>query len=197
MRRQRVLFLYFELAGYFLACVDRLMEMHDVEVHIVKYPVNTVAPFEFIADQRIKFYDIDSYSKDELVAFAHSVDPDIIYISGWSNKKYMAVASSFKKNIPLVLAFDNPWLGTIKQRIATFIGPFYLPGIFTHCWVPGEPNAVYARKLGFKGKRLIQGKYSADYNYFHSLYEEYAQKKKTSFPKRFIYVGRYTQLKGV
>jgi glycosyltransferase involved in cell wall biosynthesis len=196
-RKKKVVFLYFELAGYFMACVDRLIEVSGAEVHIVKYPVNSVAPFQFKIHPDVKLYDSEKYNRDELKKLIHDINPDLLYVCGWSNKDYVAVAKSFRKKIPVVLTFDNPWRGTMKQYIATIIGGPYLKSIYTHCWVPGEPNAAYARRLGFKGDRLFQGMYSADYNLFHQYYLDTKEKKKHSFPHRFLFAGRYTPLKGI
>lgn len=196
-RKKKIVFLYFELAGYFLACVDRLLEMCDAEVHIVKYPVNAVAPFKFKINPAIKFYDSEKYNKEELIKLLHDISPDLLYVCGWSNKEYVAAAKSFDKKIPVLLTFDNPWRGTLKQYIATLLGRFYLKPIYTHCWVPGEPNAAYARRLGFNGKQLMQGMYSADVNLFKSYYDSLKEKKQQHFPHRFLYAGRYTALKGI
>ena len=196
-QRKKILFLYFELAGYFLACVNKLIELYDVDVYIVRYPVNAVAPFNFKANECIRFYEYNKFTAITLIEFVKQLEPDLLYTSGWSNKNYVAASKSIQKKIPVVLTFDNPWLGTWKQYIASLIGPFYLPRIFTHCWVPGEPNARYARKLGFHGSQLLQGMYSADYDLFHNYYLQFKDKKQQHFPKRFIYVGRYVELKGL
>ena len=197
MKPKRILFLYFELAGYFLACINRLIELYEVDVHIVRYPVNAVAPFDFNPNEKIHFYEYESFTSASLIELANKINPDIIYICGWSNKNYVAVGRSFQKKIPVLLTFDNPWLGTLKQQLASIVGRFYLQNIFTHCWVPGEPNAKYARKLGFDGKKLLQGMYSADLPLFNKYYIQFRENKKKLFPKRFIYVGRYTRLKGI
>lgn len=195
--RKKIVFLYFELAGYFMACIERLVKLYNVEIHIVRYPVNAVAPFQFEFNENINFYELKDYNRQSLTELTHQINPDLLYICGWSNKDYVAVAKSFHKQIPVVLTFDNPWLGTIKQHLASLFGGFFLKNIYTHCWVPGDPNAKYARKLGFKGEHLVQGMYSADYDLFHNYYLEFAEPKKRMFPKRFIFVGRYTALKGV
>lgn len=196
-RKKKVVFLYFELAGYFLACINRFVEMCDAEVHIVKYPVNPVAPFIFTKNPKVNYYESAEFNKDQLMKLVHDINPDLLYVCGWSNKDYVAVAKSFHKKIPVVLTFDNPWRGTMKQHLATLIGGFYLKSIYTHCWVPGEPNAAYARRLGFKGDQLLQGMYSADVNLFHQYYDDTKSIKQQSFPKRFLFAGRYTPLKGV
>lgn len=197
VKRKKILILYFELAGYVLACIERLAEKHDVSVTLVRYPVNPVAPFQIMISDRIHVVERKGMADGELVALARDLNPDLVFVCGWSDKGYMAVAKDINKKIPVILAFDNPWLGTIKQKMASLAGPLYLKKLFTHCWVPGEPNAVYARKLGFNGDKLLTGMYSADVELFRNYYQKFRDRKKQHFPHRFIYVGRYTKLKGI
>lgn len=194
-QRKKILILYFELAGYLLACIDKLAELFDVEIHVVRYPLNPVAPFDFKFNEHVNYYERKNYSRDELIALAKQIDPDLIYSCGWIDKDYVRISKQYK-NIPVVITTDVPWRGTLKQYIASMIGPFLLPKIFTHCWVPGEPNAQYAKRLGFKENRILRGMYSADYDLFHQYYLQHREAKQKRFPKRFIYVGRYIELKG-
>lgn len=196
-KSRKILFLYFELAGYTVACINRLAELHPAEIHVVRYPVNPVAPFNFTFRTGINTYERSGYTTEALIDLCHSINPDTIYVCGWSDKGYTAVAKSFHKKIPVILTLDNPWLGTFKQYLASIAGPFFLKKIFTHCWVPGAPNALYAKKLGFRNHELFQGLYSADTGLFHGYYNSFRQEKENAFPHRFIFVGRYTLLKGV
>jgi glycosyltransferase involved in cell wall biosynthesis len=196
LQKKKALFLYFEIAGYVVACLERLAAKYAVEIHLVRYPVNAIAPFNITLSKSIHTYERKNYSEEQLLELTHSINPDFVFVNGWSDKGYMYVCKDLKKKIPVVLTFDNPWLGTIKQRIATMAGPVYLKRLFTHCWVPGEPNAVYARKLGFRKNQLYKGMYSADVPLFHGYFKQNEEAKKKSFPHRFIFVGRYTELKG-
>ena len=195
-QKKKALFLYFELAGYVTACLERFAAKYAVEVYLVRYPINAVAPFEFNFNEHIHTYERNDFNATKLVHLVREINPDFVFVNGWSDKGYMAVCKDLKKRIPVVLTFDNPWLGTLKQKIATIIGPLYLHRLFTHCWVPGEPNAVYARKLGFKKNQLFTGMYAADVPLFNSYYQQNKENKKLHFPHRFIYMGRYTALKG-
>ena len=194
--RKKILFLYFELAGYFLACIEKFAQLFDVEIHVIRLPLNPVAPFEFKFNDHINYYERKNYNRDELIALTKKINPDLIYTCGWIDKDYVRVSRNFK-NIPVILTSDVPWRNTFKQNIASLVAPFFLPKIFTHIWVPGEPNAKYARRLGFNNNRLLTGMYSADYDLFHQYYLRYREAKQKQFPKRFIYVGRYTEIKGV
>ncbi len=195
--RKKALFLYFELAGYVQASVEQLAASHEVEVHLMRYPIVAVAPFQFNLKENIKLYERKDYNNSSLIELVKHINPDFVFICGWADKGYLGVAKYLKKKIPVVLSLDNPWLGTLKQRVASLMGPLYLPALFTHCWVPGEPNAKYARKLGFKNERLLMGMYSADTPLFANYEVQNRENKKQSFPHRFIFMGRYTELKGI
>jgi glycosyltransferase involved in cell wall biosynthesis len=63
--------------------------------------------------------------------------------------------------------------------------------------VAGKPQKKYALKLGFDESRIIEGVYSADYDYFNKQFEDTIDKKKANLPHRFLYVGRYIERKGI
>jgi len=195
-RKKKILFLYFELAGYTVACMKHLADHLNAEIHVVNYPVNSVAPFEFSFGENITTYNRRTFTNEALIKLTDSINPDLIYVCGWADKGYLAICKSIKKRIPAVMTLDNIWKGTIKQRIATFIAPFYLQKLFTHCWVPGQPNADYAKRLGFKEHQIIQGLYCADVDLYNRYYEVSRAEKENKFPHRFVFVGRYTELKG-
>lgn len=195
-RKKKILFLYFELAGYTVACMKHLADHFDAEVHVVNYPVNSVAPFEFSFGENITTYNRSSYTNAALIQLTEGINPDLIYVCGWADKGYLAVCKNIQKRIPVVMTLDNIWKGNIKQHIATLIAPFYLSKLFTHCWIPGPTNADYAKRLGFKENQILQGLYCADVDLYNSYYEETKATKETKFPHRFVFVGRYTELKG-
>ena len=68
---------------------------------------------------------------------------------------------------------------------------------FSHAWVPGTIQKKYAKKLGFKESEITLGFYSCDVDYFSSIGNKIMAPKKQNFPKRFIFVGRYYDFKGV
>ncbi len=195
--RKKCLFLFTELAGYIVACMKALSETQHVEVHVVRWPVNAVAPFQFsLEGENIHYYERKTFSEKELLEFSIKLTPDVIFCSGWIDKGYNKVCSHFKGKINTVLGLDNPWRNTIKQNIAAIAGPFWLRNFFSHCWVPGAPQKIYARRLGFSNATIEEGIYSCDYDGFHQQYLNNRQSKLKQFPKKIIYVGRYTKLKG-
>jgi glycosyltransferase involved in cell wall biosynthesis len=198
MEKKKIVFLYSELATYFLACIEKLSQQATVEIHIVRWPVNKEAPFHFTLSDTIKIYDRSDYTDIcQLQNVVTSIDPSIIYCSGWVDKGYLKVCKQFKKKIPVIVGFDNQWKGTLKQQLAVLISPFKILNHFSHCWVPGDLQLKYALHLGFSRSAILNGFYSCDFDFFHEQYIANKQQKEKQFPKRFIYVGRYVQHKGI
>lgn len=188
----RVLILYTELADYVLKCCEQLAE--SAELHIVRWPVNTEAPFEFTFSNNLKIYERKHYNTDELRSLAREIEPDIIICSGWIDKVYLSVVSDFAGKIATVMSIDTQWRGDLKQQIARIVSGFMLVPKFSHIWVPGDSQAEYAKKLGFK--RIRKGFYSCDLQRFNAGYT-LEQTQKRAQEKRFLYVGRYYDFKGI
>jgi len=189
------LFLYTEIAEYFLACCNELTK-HG-EVHIVRWPVNKEAPFQFQVNEKIKLYSKADYDVDQLNQLVNNIKPDIIICSGWIDKDYLKITKGYFKKIPTVMTCDTHWNGSFKQRLATVISRFTLLNIFSHAWVPGQIQKQYVLNLGFKEQNIETSFYSCDLNYFESIYQSQKTEKQNHFPKRFLYVGRYYEFKGI
>lgn len=195
--RKKALFLYSRMAGYFIACVKRLTEAYPVDVHIVRLPVTDVAPFNFSALPNVYIYDRYDYDDEQLLRLVNEINPDFIFCNGWIDRTYMGICRKYFGKVATVLTLDNPWLGTAKQQVGIVLARITFPRMFSDVWVPGPPHLIYARKLGFRKEQILIGKYSADFNWFYNQYKINHDAKLASFPKRIIYVGRYTTLKGV
>ncbi|MES2568208.1 MAG: glycosyltransferase family 4 protein [Bacteroidota bacterium] len=191
----KILFLYTEIAEYFLACCKELTKYS--EIHIVRWPVNKEAPFQFKIDEKIKIYDKSDYDFFQLNQLVKQINPNVIICSGWIDKDYLKITKKYFKNIPTIMTCDTHWNGSIKQRLAMIISRFTLLKIFSHAWVPGKIQKKYVLKLGFKEKNILNGFYSCDADHFESIYKEQKILKQSQFPKRFLYVGRYYDFKGV
>jgi glycosyltransferase involved in cell wall biosynthesis len=193
----KFLFLYTELAPYFLACVDRLVQDHDAEVHIVRWPVNAEAPFNLRFAERVQVYDRADHTDDALLGLVNTIDPDIAFASGWVDKGYLRCCRALRrKGKPTVICSDTAWRGDLRQLAATIAARLWLKRTFTHAWVTGATQYRYARKLGFDGTRISTGFYSADVDRFSSLAEQFSASKKNRFPHRFLCVARYIPTKG-
>ncbi len=191
-----ILFLYTEIAEYFLACVEELCS-EGYSVHIVRFPVNKEAPFKFREIENLKMYERNTFSEQELIQLSQNINPDLLIVSGWIDKTYLKIAKIMRPKIPTVISIDNHWNGTIKQQVAQIFGRAFLKNKFQYAWVPGSPQKKYAQKLGFDQAHIFTGYYSADYSLYNSFFEENLETKKKYFPKQFLFVGRYIRQKGI
>lgn len=196
--RKKVVFLANALSGYFISCLKKMVEAYDIDAYVVKYPVDAIAPFELnLKNNHITYYDRNSFDDKQLLSLVSSLKPDLILCSGWIDKGYLNICKEYKSKIKTLLKFDNPWRNTARQNMARVLGPLVLKKYFSGCWVSGSPQRVYAKKLGFKEHEICEGMYSADFDFFYSKYEKNILAKRKVFPKKIIFVGRYTRLKGV
>lgn len=192
----KILFLYTELAGYFVSCLHEL-SLDVEEIHVVRWPVNKEAPFEFSFPANVFVYEREDYSGNSLLRLARKINPDKIFCSGWIDKGYLKVSRVFKGKIPTVMSMDNHWFGSTKQYLMRIIAPFMIHRYFSHAWVPGDPQKKYALKLHFHPDRIQTGFYSANTDFFSEIFSRVNPSKKENLPKRILYVGRYIESKGV
>lgn len=194
---KKVLFLYTETAPYFLASVERLVKDHGVEVHIIRWPVNKEAPFRTKAVDGITIHDREAFNDTSLRRFANNLKPDILLTSGWVDKGYLQVCrDARKRRVPTVMCSDTAWRGGLKQWAAVGAARFWLHRTFSHAWVTGEAQALYAEYLGFSRDRIKRGFYTADLDRFAPLATKFKDGKAAKFPHRFLCMARYIPSKG-
>jgi glycosyltransferase involved in cell wall biosynthesis len=194
---KKVLILYSETAPYLMACVEQAVADHGITVDIVRWPVNKEAPFRTDRKNGITIHGRETLTTEALRRLAREVQPDVVLCSGWVDKAYLRVCRDMRRRgIPTVMCSDPAWHGTLRQRVAVAVAPFWLLRTFTHAWVPGERQAEYARRLGFPDRRIKRGFYSADLALFAPLAERFRPAKAEHYPHRILSVARYLTIKG-
>lgn len=193
---KKILFLYTEIAEYFLACLAALETRH-VQVEVIRWPLNSEAPFRFRSLTKTKFYGRKDFTDDGLLRFAEKLRPDVIFCSGWIDHGYNLLCRHWVKKIPVVLLLDNHWTGHWKQRVAAAFSRFVVRDKFSHAWVPGEPQLAFVKRLGFANDKVCTGYYVADTVLFEKFYTESFVAKQKTMPKRLLYIGRYLGFKGI
>lgn len=193
----KLLVLYTELAAYFHACVQHLVHAYDAEAKVFMWPINPQAPFQFASEPGIQIHEKNAFPDQQLLEACKTYNPDIIYVSGWSDKAYLAVARHFyQQGTPVICGMDNQWFGRWRQRLATLASPFLLKNKFSHFWVPGMFQYEYVRRLGYARERILTGVYCADHRRFYEAYQRHRPLKAQAYPKNFLYVGRLSPEKG-
>ena len=194
----KALFLYTELSGYFLSCVQQLSQK-EIDIQVIHWPINNDAPFLFSTDKSINLKQKNIFkSFEELEQDCLSFDPDIIYVSGWMDKQYLKLCSRFRdRNKLVILAFDNQWKGTAKQYLGIIWSKIFLRKKFSHVWIPGVYQYILARKLGFNESQIRFGLYSCDQKRFSDAYQSTLKQKHENYPRNFIFTGRLSKEKGI
>lgn len=193
-----ILFFHSELSEYFLACVRKLLELFNIEVHIVHWPLNKQAPFKFSIPNEANLYSKINFDKVKLRKLVSSINPDLILSCGWMDRDYIKICKQFKKqDIPVIVGIDNHWKGSMRQYLAQVISRFTFHKYYSHIWIAGQPQLEYAHRLGFTDDKILSGYYSGDVDYFHDLYLQKKEENNKILNKRFIYVGRYLERKGL
>ena len=194
----RVLVLYTELAQYIVSCIERFSERNNASVVIVRWPVNKEAPFEFKFSSAIKVHTRSDLSDNDLMSLASGFDPHLILSSGWVDRGYLGICRKFKKKgVPTVMCTDTKWVASLKQKAAVLLSPLLAGRSYTDVWTTGKAQGEYAKRLGFPADHIHYGFYSADAERFKKNRALLQEAKATDFPKRFLYMGRYIESKGI
>lgn len=190
--------LYTELAQYFLSSLSHFLEQHAAEVLIVRWPLNKEAPFAFDIDSRVQVLDRPDLNDRQLLERSTSFNPDVVLCSGWVDKGYVQTCKTLKRSgVTTVMCSDTKWTGHWRQRAASLLSPLTAKRAFSDVWVTGQSQARYGRRLGFGPTRIHTGFYCADTKFFQANESTYAAIKNDSYPKRFLYMGRYIASKGI
>ncbi len=189
MKKVKIIFLYSELAGYLMPLFKILSKNYNSEVHVIYWDKNKLKPYKPENLDNVTYYKNSKFNKSELYELVNDLNPSLIYVSGWMDKKYLYSCKRFKrKGVSIVTGFDDRWIGSIKQKIGSIVFPFLYKKYFTHAWVSGPEQYEFAKKLGFKTNKIIFDLLTANTKNFKMI--------KSDFSKSFIYVGNFRTVKG-
>jgi glycosyltransferase involved in cell wall biosynthesis len=196
MKNIKILYLYAEVMGYTIATIRELANL-GIELHIVSWDKKKITPYVYPNIENVTFYKRSDHNYNSISEIARNINPNLIVISGWQDYTYLRVVKKIKRNgIPIVSGFDSQFLGTFKQNISIIIGRIYKKYFFTHGWVAGPLQFEYAKKLRFKTNEIIFNLYSADLDIFNNSFNV-SINKNLSLTKKFIFVGRFENIKGI
>jgi glycosyltransferase involved in cell wall biosynthesis len=113
--------------------------------------------------------------EDLLFREVEAFQPDVLVVNSWHIGAYMRL--------------DHQWIGSLKQWGARLTRNLYIQRYFEAAWMPSDPQAVFARHLGFKQHEIITGLYTCEDSFFTGPQEN---------PKdAFLFTGRLVDVKGV
>lgn len=194
----RVAFIWNGLSGYHNACLKELASREGTELFVCREAISESAPYDEDQFAWMKKCIVWRTRSDlsTLQEQLHQFQPDILIFASWSTPAYRAAARSFAGKAWRVMGMDNCWLGTLKQRFGTWIAPYYVRPLADAVWLPGERQAVFAKKLGFEANVIMRGSLSCDQR---PMAEAYLQRlaEGRPLPHSFLFVGRFAPEKGL
>jgi glycosyltransferase involved in cell wall biosynthesis len=193
-----VAILWTRLSGYLNACLKELASRDGVELFVSHQEPEGLAPF---SDDQFSWIQnsFKWHSDADLIplrAQLSAFNPEILVFSGWHVPAYRRLAKELANRCWRVMVMDNCWMATLKQRVGTLIAPWYILPIADVVWVPGERQAVFARKFGFEERNILWGMLSCDQPAFEALHLARLNDGRP-VPRTFLFVGRFVAEKGV
>lgn len=196
MRRDtpmRVAVLWPGLSGYISSCLQELAQEPGVDLLVAYAPPVDEAPFD---DAEFRWIPdpvrlTSPPDRAELLARIARFRPDVMLVVSWHIPAFRHVLRHLNPRPLRVLCMDNQWHGTLKQYMGILGSRWYLHPLYDAVFLPGERQASFAQRLGFRPERIWRGLYCPDNESFAR-----AGRGATRAPA-FGYVGRLTATKGI
>lgn len=185
-------------SGFMNACLRELSNREGVELFVCHQAPLRDAPYDDAQFAWIKnrlVYRSDS-DLDQLEQRLLAFDPRILILPSWHIPRYRRIARTFANRSWRVMTMDNPWIGSWRQWLGTLISPVYVKPLTDVVWLPGERQAVFARKLGFSQNTILRGLLTCDRPRFEAVHNERVQQGRP-VTHSFLYVGRFSPEKGI
>lgn len=194
----KVAFLWTGLSGYMNACLKELSKRDGVELFVSHELPGSEAPFEEAQFSWIpnRICWRSQRNLASLEGALRKFDPQIMVVPSWHIRAYRRVARTFAGRCLRIMVMDNPWRGSLKQRLGVLTAPFYVLPIADAVWLPGERQAIFARKLGFSQRTILRGSFTCDHPAFSAVHEARLAQMQP-LPRAFGFVGRMVASKCV
>jgi len=193
-----IVFFWTGITGYMAACWRDLSARPGVNLKLfLEVNREEVALCKELLDglDYVLCFPGDNRHKEIIDAGIADCKPDLFVVLGWRSKLSRAAALGRKfRGVPKVFAFDMTFAFTLRKLLAPLVLRHYLSH-FKGVIVPSERTAFYARFLGFSGSVTERFLIGIDVKKLRTAFDE--RKAKGSFPKSFVFVGRYSKEKRV
>lgn len=191
------------------------MEVMDYNFSFYKYLVKknfkiTLVHYDKIEDKNTPFELQENLNNPRLIKKSKlnifnfksflNVKFELIIVSGWTNILYLFIAYyfKFKYKSKLIIAVDNFYKKSLRQKIGIYFLKFFLlHKVFDYCWIPSSFHSDLVTKIGFKRKQILNDLYSADTDFYSSMFDYSIKRKERNYPKNLLFVGRLEKVKGL
>ena len=192
----KVAVLWNNLTGYLNSCLHALADIPGTELFVACQSSRPEASFADSAFSWIahRYCYPDKPNARELVEALRLFKPDVLIVCGWQRPEYRFACKQMPESCLRVCTMDNDWQRAARQWLGVLTARWFLHPLFDAMFVPGERQAVFARKLGFSLGQIWRGLYSCDLPAFAAVRQ---LKKDSGARSSFIYVGRFVEVKGI
>lgn len=198
-RALKVTFCWTEVSGYITTCWQALAERHPVKLHVIHLkgltPEDCIVPDQYSLASSIPNNILDlaqAHSPRAIAQLVADTSPDVVVTCGWLYRPYVeAVLDPKLRDVILTVGMDSPWEGRWRQRLARFHLSQFVARIDI-VMVAGERSREYALRLGVPDERVFSGFYGFDFKRFE---QAAAIRMAGSWPRRFLFAGRYVKEK--
>lgn len=186
---KRVVIAWPGYTGYLGPCFKALAELCELRVYVE--PSAYEQRFDASSMAGVEFRRVDAADCAKVVDEVRAFAPDLSLICGWGTPLARALA---RAAIPgrKVLDFDMPWEWSVRKLLARWVLWPHLRH-FDAAFVPGRRCARYARWLGFRGERLVEGSNPSGWERFGEGASVPAGKASAGF----LFLGRFAPAKGL
>lgn len=193
----KILYLYSELSPYLRPIFDAYVKTYGVELHVVHWDRLTRTQYRPVAMDGVSYYKRTEYNFSLLEKLTNQIAPDLIYVVGWMDRDYLRIARMWRaRGVPIVVGFDDVWHGNFRQQLGSLIMKSVGRIFFSHAFVSFARQYEFAKEMGFKEGNIIFNLLSCDTSLFHGSHSKLPT-KRMNYPHTFVYVGRFSQVKGI
>jgi glycosyltransferase involved in cell wall biosynthesis len=194
----KIVFLYTLTTNSVYAVLRSLAENSQNEIMVFYWNKGGNKPVSPPEISNVKFIGSSNLSNKDICDIVSKFSPSLIYVTAWQEKKYLPVVYKFKRNgIPVVAGFDDNWIGSLRQVAGSLLVSILGSLFFSHAMVSGPRQYYYAIKFGFKDSQILYYLFSADTNNFKANQDTLINPVISSNKTSFIFIGRYSDVKGI
>ncbi|MDB5328115.1 MAG: rfaG, partial [Phycisphaerales bacterium] len=158
----KIVICWSHISGYMAACWRALAAVPGVELFVLGFESDPVAPFDtrLLGEVRHRLLsETDRQNADLTKQLVVDEKPDVMLMSGWFHPAYRALAKDpAVAGVKKILAVDTPFRGDLRQAIGKHLLKSLLRK-FDRIVVSGERGYAYARYLGFTEQQIRRGVY--------------------------------------
>lgn len=182
--------LYSEVMPYTLGVIRELKRQSGCNVLLVYWDKAKLTPYTFDASVIDDAIPRSQTGFSKLTNQLQAFKPDLLWVSGRMDALYLKICLAYKGSIPVVMGCDNQWKGDWQDSIRQWLSRWLYRRHFSHCWVPGMPQYMFCRRMGFQHEAIITDLYSAASSFLE-------QPPRHTAAKRFLFVGRFAEVKNI